>query len=694
VPAAAHPSCQTVYCHHDRDLRDRADDAGHLEDLARDPRNFARWQAVFQDLVGKLERERGIARYVAHVDWEARPELEIDLEARLRAERAAWIADWKQAFPDRGEPWCAEATLEEAPAARVELLRIAAARLEDDVTVQVCLGQALHAVGRPDEEEALVADFLARHPDEPVAHAQRIALLRSRGAPPEEIRAALEERARGFEDDRYARRDLLQFYDANGLDAPRDRLLAALEADAAGDVDARKFACDALVGSKGFPGAYSRCLTRVLADFPPSEMPEEDRWRLDSVRDGLLMRAIHARDWPAINGLLAGWPAEKLGDAWRKVADWTNEEGCRALRAAWTEGTLRPALAGPHAANQAGRLAWAFQDCHETALAQEVERPFVAGASDADLAQMASDAAREERERRAVLEPPQDPATWYDVDDTSRPLAERLPHLLAWYDAVAKDPEPALRLSNAYAAAGNGEEAVRWLVEAAGRHPWRGTDLLLQAAALALRFRLHDAAAANARKVLAAPASPRQHAEAHYVLGRVALREGRREEAAGELLRYFPLRMRYVAACGASPDRGLVLLLLANYDLPRLRLYLEERNAALAWYREHLYAGPPEPGSSLLLLELRRRYYEPLACLSEPLPPPLEPQLTLACVPAGVYDYLAKGGANAASAGERARRRREAKAGTACPPGWGTEFESLFDDERLLSYSEKLTTMG
>ena len=41
------------------------------------------------------------------------------------------------------------------------------------------------------------------------------------------------------------------------------------------------------------------------------------------------------------------------------------------------------------------------------------------------------------------------------------------------------------------------------------------------------------------------------HAEARYLLGRIALREGRREEAARELLRYFPLRLRY-GGCGGQ----------------------------------------------------------------------------------------------------------------------------------------------
>ena len=87
-------------------MNDRKAEAELREQLARDPSDFAGWDALFRrHLRTKPERERQITRFLAHVDWEEQPDLEIDLDARLRAERAAWIADWKQAFPDRGEPW-------------------------------------------------------------------------------------------------------------------------------------------------------------------------------------------------------------------------------------------------------------------------------------------------------------------------------------------------------------------------------------------------------------------------------------------------------------------------------------------------------------------------------------------------------------------------------------------------------------
>jgi len=379
LPAAARPSCQTPYCYFERNLSARALEAKHREELASDPGDLAKWQELLQDLVGKPGRELEIARYVAHVDWETRPELEIDLAARLRAERAAWIEDWKQAFPNRGEPWCAEAELEESPAARVELLRVAAARLADDVSVQKCLAAALSSAGLGGEAEALLAAFLDRHPDEPSIHAELIGRLHARHAPPDELRAALEERARRFADDRWARRELLQFYDGNGLDGQRDRLLAEIEADSG--LDERAAACGSLdVGPNGSGDVYTRCLTRLLADFPSSAVPEDDRGHLDSVRGALLNTRIRAQDWPAIRGLLASWPVESLGQAWEMVVDWAKEDGCRALRAAWSEGALRPALASPTAAYQASRLALAFRWCGEAALVQEVERPFVATA--------------------------------------------------------------------------------------------------------------------------------------------------------------------------------------------------------------------------------------------------------------------------------------------------------------------------
>ncbi|HEV8242163.1 MAG TPA: hypothetical protein VGS57_22545 [Thermoanaerobaculia bacterium] len=693
LPAAARPSCETAYCRHQRDLDARALEVQARAELERDPADLAKWQALMDVLVNKPRRELAIARHLAHVDWQAPPELEIDLEARIRAERAAWIADWKLAFPDRGEPWCAEAKLEESPAAQIELLRIAAARRPDDAVVQGCLAETLFLGGRDAEGIALLEAFVAGHPDDPAAHSHLVDLLRYTHAPAEKLRAALEERARRFADDLRARHELLQFYDANGLDEPRDRLLAEIET--AGDLRERHVVCSSIVAtSESSRAARTRCFAHLLDDVGAAELPEDQRRaQLEGVRYPLLLSASEAGDWEAIRGVLASWPPGDLGKAWATVASSTKTEGCQALHATWDSGALRPSLAGSDAAYQASNLAGAFRRCGETSLADELERPFVARAPDDLLATMSSDDARTEAARRGGATA-EELRRWRDDDDDARdrPTAERLPGLLAWHEGAPTDPEPALRLSRAHAAAGHGEEAVRWLLEAAALHPSRGEDLQLQAAALALRFRLHDAAATIARKMLAAPATPRQHAEAHYVLGRVALREGRREEAATELLGYFPLRMRFVAGCGASPDRGLLMLLLANYDLPRLRAYLAERDGALAWYREHLYHPHPKPGNDLASMRAFAAYREPLSCLGEPLPPALEPELTSACVLAGTIEYLASEGNGVAPAGERARRRVEAKAGLACPRSWRSDLEPLFEDEKLLSFGEELST--
>ena len=555
----------------------------------------------------------------------------------------------------------------------------------DDAAVHRCLADALRLAGAADEALALLEAFLDAHPRDPAVHSSVVGLLRDRHAPPEVLRAALEERARRLPDDRWARRDLLAHYHVNGLDRERDRMLAEIEASGA-DLIERAAACYALNGSSASSlQARMGCQTRVLADFPPAEVPEKWREPVSWVRDALLVTALHARAWPAIHRLLATWPVEK-GPPWWGVVDSTKGEGCQALSAAWGAGALRPILAGPQAAEQAARLGTAFSKCGMKALADEVERPFVADASDEELSTMGSDAALVETRRRGGAEPA-DTGRLRELDNRAdgRPLAERLPNLLAWHHADPADVEPALRLYAAYVAANRGEDAVRWLLEAAARSPRYSDNLHLRAAALALQFRLPAAAEAIARKLLAVAASPRQHAEAHYVLGRVALQEGRREEAAGELLRYFPLRMRYVGACGASPDRGLLALLLANYDLPRLRAYLDERGAAVDWYRQHLHAPPPPPGT----VE-RERHYEPLRCLVAPLPSPVDPPLQAACVPHGTREYLSQDGTAAAPAGERKRRLQEATAATPCPEGWFSDPEPLFEDETLLLFAAPL----
>ena len=685
LPAAGRASCQAPSCRHQHNLYFREMEKSERERLANDPADMSLWQDLMQTLSSKPAREREIARYEAHVDWEPQPALEIDLETRLLAERAAWLVDWKQAFPDRGEPWCFEAGLESTLQARIERLRIAADMRPASLEVHLCLAHALREAGSARDGVAVLQSFRDRNPSAPGIHSAIAYMLQGVGGSPDEVRAAFEEHARSTPDDRGARKELLRYYDQEGLDAERDRLLADLEAS--GDLQERHSVCLALSGrSEASRRAMSGCRTRLLADFAEAELSEDDRAALLRDRDSLLTTAKNEGDWAAVRRLLADWPADSLGRAWESVAR-EMKDGCAALRETWRHGALRSALVGPHAAGQAASLGHAFRECGDVALRDEVERPHIADASDEDLRWMESDAARAEWRRRTALDPA-DAERWRDLADETagKPLAEQLPNLLGWNAAAPDDPVPARRLSAEYEKAGNGEEAVRWLLEAASRTPQGSEDVVLQAAALALRFRLHEPAAATARKVLAAPASPRQHAEAHYLLGRVALREGRREEAAGELLRYFPLRLRYAGACGASPDRGLLALLLANYDLPRLRVYLDERATAIEWYRAHLHNPPPEAeGSTLTPAIARIRHYEPLRCLADPLPPPVEAPVLAACVPVATNEYLSRGGADAAPAGERKRRLLEATAATPCPAGWPGDLEPLFEDERLLS---------
>jgi hypothetical protein len=695
LPAPARPSCQTVYCRQLSAAGERSYEQQLHDELARDPSDLGKWQRLLMSLDGKPWRERFLARYAALYEWEPQPLLEIDLEARLRRERDAWLSSWKQAFPDLGEPWCAEARAEAEPAARVALLRRAADLLPADAVVHDCLAGALVASARQAEAQAVLEGFRDLHPDDPRIHDALVGALRA-GADLEALRAALEARARRFPDNRRSGNELLAFYDQNGLTAQRDRLLAELASG--NSLPDRTSACDALRGhGPDSRAALHRCRSRVLMDFADAELDDSGHFLLAMTREALLTTAARDGDWAAIRSQLAAWPIDDLADAWRPVVGVMGADGCRALLDAWSAGELRATLAGPRGPQQASRLAWSFSNCGEAALADEVERPFVADASDDDLAGMDSEAARVERSARAV-ESSQDSLARRRADDEQegRPLAQRLPLLQDWLAAAPDDPEPALRLSALYADAGSGEEAVQWMVEAASRTESRpgdgaaarSVDLRLRAAALALGLRRHREAAAIARQVLAWPASPRQHAEAHYLIGRVALREGRREEAAGELLHYFPLRLRYTGCCGVdSCDHGLLQLLLANGDLPRLRVYLAERAAAAEWFNQHLQS-PPIPTN---VLERHRGYQDQLTCLSSPAQPPPQPELGAGCRTPGTLDYLAVGGAGAAPAGERDRRRREVTGRPACPPEWLADPEARFADEPLLGLAASLT---
>ena len=674
APGNVAASCQTIYCRYFTAVGARETEADLREKLADEPRDPARWDDLFHYISNKPRREAFIARYEALDRWEPQPALEIDIERQLESERRAWLMGWKQADPDSGEPWCREADWESDPAERVALLRRAADILPDDPRVHGCLASALAAAGDAAAGLGVLEDLRDRRPDDPDVWNTLVSNLRGSGNP-EALRGALEERVRRFPDDPNARRELLLHYDQAGLVAARDQLLAEIESGA--DFETRWRACSALVVA-GDDGARVRCNAALLEDFPPESVPEDRRHLLDSARDSVLMPAIHAADWPALRRVLAAWPPETLVDAWARVADWLDAEGCAAMVAALRAGELAPALGGPQGKAQATHLGWALRECGEPALADEVVRPFLAAASDQELAQMGSRAAQAELARRSA-ESGADALRLRRLDDGRRhlKLKDRFADLLLWLAADPTDPEPARRLSEASAAEGDAAAAVQWLREAAERTPGE-VEPRLALGALALRLRLDTEAAAAARHVLAGDASPRQHAEAHYLLGRVALRQGRREDAASELLQYFPLRLRYAGCCGAAAcDRGLQLLLLGNYDLPRLSAYLRERDAAVAWFEERLRAPAKE-----------RR--DGLPCMDEPLPGAVEPAVATGCAMPAALAALERASAERPADGELARRLREAKKAPSCTSPPPFDVETLFPDDRLLTLGAEL----
>jgi hypothetical protein len=231
---SAAASCQTVYCHQLYSRSDVGREAELATRVAADPGAVESWRELLRLIEHKPRRMAFLSRYDALYQWEPSADLELDPAERLRREREAWLAAWKMAMPESGEPWCEEARQEVDGAARVEILRRGADILPDDSRVRSCLAESLAAAGETAEGLAVMEELRDRRPDDEAVWDELVASLR-RGDQPEALRAALEERARRFPADRDATRELLAFYDDRGLTAPRDQLLA--EIAAGGDLE-------------------------------------------------------------------------------------------------------------------------------------------------------------------------------------------------------------------------------------------------------------------------------------------------------------------------------------------------------------------------------------------------------------------------------------------------------------------------
>ncbi len=579
-------SCQTQYCYYGRALWDLEREQELLEAIEQEPTDSSHVRRLIRLLSYRASHERTVARWRERFNWKAEPRLLDDAaDARIEQEMLRWQRVYRQGEPETSSSFC---RISEAadPRAELEDLRRSTGRQPDSAKLAGCLQKALVSVGRTTEAEALAEAFLASHPDDDLAWRSALDFHRQeepggRGQQLLEGRAA---RVPNLEN----RLQLLAYYHRHDLVGPRDALVETLEAEDLPPNEARRV-CWQLDSPRGKAddGAERACerrlFDRLAAD--PSEETENER---KSLGESLLHDARRRDDWATIEHVLASLPPDHLVYAWHDVVDGAEETGCpRFVEAA--RQLLRTVAPGTseHSLRNAEALARLFESCSRPDLALETLAPYLASpAHDLEAARdaLAAVAARRKLEQPHLL--------FYDYRKLSgreSPLTAEERRLAArrWVDQSPELVEPVHNLITAYAQDGLRDEAAQWLWQASARAP-ENPDIPLTAGFAALGWQRHDLVAEAVGMVEASPhANARHRAEAAYLEGSVARREGRWEQASELLLRYFTLRQRF-DACGAC-DFGLLAHLAETGDSKRLSAYLKARAAAQAEFeRLHL----------------------------------------------------------------------------------------------------------
>jgi len=246
------------------------------------------------------------------------------------------------------------------------------------------------------------------------------------------------------------------------------------------------------------------------------------------------------------------------------------------------------------------------------------------------------------------------------------PTLSREKVLRSWA-AGSNSAKPWLELVGIFEEENRLEEAETALL-AASRFSPDDLDIPLRLAGLALSAGDQTRAEALAKAVSQnRGASERQRLTAGYILGRIALRQGQGDKAAGLLEAYFLRRFEFAGCCQGGLDQGLMAHLQQNLPPERLANYLAAKQQALA---EFARSSPfPKPYSGCV---------HPTCSIHGPETEPVRAKRV-----------LAKGGEASAKLSLLLQEEKEA------PMLWGSaDPEALFDDHRVLAFDPGFTDNG
>ncbi len=561
-------------------------------------------------------------------------------------DRLGWLELWRRHNPEQQDAWCRWA--EEAAKTREQTtviaeLESALAADPGNGAVRSCLLRALRRAG----SSARIQELLDADPEPDPEVAERYGYLpealRSRFAfemssyDTEESLVEILDRARRQrpEDDFLEIKSLL--HEVEIADDHRSaEILARLKELSAAELSVveRAVLCNAIDNLMEDPNFADSCwqtfserIVEAGLHLSPSPTPD-DVGKLDygswhfhvyEVRDGLVEKAVADRDLKTLERLLIEGPGFGYNDLWEMALDLTevtDEEGdeaeelkalhdglCARLGRAVGDGSLdRPVLHNlatcPKRAESVSTL---LKDCGldaEKAALTELLRSRISDLPDYSLGTIDAPVDTRIRELDRRLAAP-------EITSEARDLLERiLTDLLIEESYADRLIELGKRL---LARSGDLDQGMRkWLKkvrEVPGVEVEILTDLLpirpddrllrLRVAHERLRQSTPDlgGAARLAQEVLRSRrATVRERAEANYLLGRVAVLEGRLEDATPLLAAFYETRLDHdVCRVGLlGCDRDFPLHLIAIGDWPRLEAYLQLKAEKMAEQRELL----------------------------------------------------------------------------------------------------------
>jgi len=662
---ALEASCQSYFCRYRMSLGQRDREAELMRRVLDDPADADAVLLLRHTLSGKVYREREIADYERRYRWEPSAPPPDPEEAVARQRR--WLDEIVvRSEGDDPAAACRRARNLAGAEERLAAVRDLLAERPGEPVLAVCLAEELAAQERREEAIASLHTYLDQRPE----HGVYDALIHLHGR---ENAAAtgplLEERAARLPDSVQA-----QVWRLRHLDRYRASTEEAARADALAErllvrpmtLSERSDVCGAL-GDR-LPERRRECLLQLRREALDEEGQDAEASRTyrRMAENGLVFQAIRSRDERRLEEALALVPAGDRSRLWGQAVDHSRGELCPPFLAAFPglpRAGAEPAMTLVRALRTCGEEALAARTLEESGLEREDGSDPTRTTSVADLRRYAPRPAS-----RALP-----PRTLRAAVERASPGFRR--DLEAWAREEPESIVPWLYLAALHEHRGRADQAVTSFEAATAVRP-DDLDLAVALGATALRLGRPDVVRSVARRLeTAARATARHRAEAAFLTGRLAMRDGRSEEAADRLAEYFLRRIRF-EGCRMTMqcDHALVLHLVETGDRNRLDRYLEARATAFAAFVTS--TGP---------IPQRNR------CHTAPFCPgygDVEPALLeLECASPRAVERLAARLAEEPGDDERARRLADLRSRRPCSAEELPDPDAVFADDELLALS-------